>query len=63
MTVSAIYIAYAIALVVLGWIGIGIINLNSKRHFLSKQGYTFLCIVSFVFNIVGSFYCIRGLFM
>jgi len=56
------YVILSISYVALGWAGYGLLNLNAKRDFLSKTGSTFLSMLSFVFNILGSIYCIRGLF-
>lgn len=62
MHVTVGYIIYSLSLIAIGWLGYGIIKLNTTRHFLSKAGYLGLMASSFAFNLVGAFYCIRGLF-
>jgi hypothetical membrane protein len=62
MGVSIGYLLYSISLVVIGLIGYAISVRHLKKPFLSKMGYVWLCVVSFVFCLVGAFYCLRGLF-
>lgn len=62
MNVTAVYIIYSFSLIAIGWLGLGIIKLNTTRHFLSKAGCLGLVVGSFSFNLVGVFFCIRGLF-
>lgn len=62
MNAAAEIILLPFLFLALGWGAYGILKLNSNRHFLSKQAFSLLSLLGFVFNMLGSVGCLKSLF-